>query len=93
MAKSLNLLSLQSNIPSSLQTPPGKPEFVNLSQKHQCLVCTNVMRDAVMTQCGHRMCESCLSELLYNLQNKSPVMCPGNEEFCVQLKEEEVYFF
>ena len=90
MEKSLNLLSLQSHIPSSLQTPPGKPEFVNLSQKHQCLVCTNVMRDAVMTQCGHRMCESCLMELLYNPQNKSPVMCPGNEEFCVQLKAEEI---
>ena len=89
MEKSLNLRSLQSNIPSFLQTPPGKPEFVNLSQKHQCLVCTNVMRDAVMTRCGHRCCESCLPEL-YNPQNKSPVMCPGNEEICVQLKAEEV---
>lgn len=89
MDKSLNLLSLTSNVPASLQTPLGDPEFVKLPAKHQCLICHKVMRDAVMTLCGHRMCEGCLTPLL--LINKEPVHCPGKEEFCIELKPDEVF--
>ncbi|VDI28311.1 TNF receptor-associated factor 3 [Mytilus galloprovincialis] len=90
MDKSLNLLSLTSNVPASLQTPLGDPEFVKLPAKHQCLICHKVMRDAVMTLCGHRMCEGCLTPLLFDPQNKEPVHCPGKEEFCIELKPDEI---
>ncbi|CAG2212657.1 TRAF3 [Mytilus edulis] len=90
MDKSLNLLSLTSNVPASLQTPLGDPEFVKLPAKHQCLICHKVMRDAVMTLCGHRMCEGCLTPLLFDPQNKEAVHCPGKEEFCIELKPDEI---
>ncbi|XP_063426758.1 TNF receptor-associated factor 3-like isoform X2 [Mytilus trossulus] len=90
MDRSLNLLSLTSNVPASLQTPLGDPEFVKLLAKHRCLICHNVMRDAVMTLCGHRMCEGCVTQLLFDPQNKEPVHCPGKEDVCVQLKPDEI---
>ncbi|XP_069117042.1 TNF receptor-associated factor 3-like isoform X2 [Argopecten irradians] len=52
MAESHEFVSL-----SMQQTPPGHPFFVNLDTNYRCIACRDVLRDAVQTLCGHRLCE------------------------------------
>ncbi|XP_060083710.1 TNF receptor-associated factor 3-like [Ylistrum balloti] len=74
---------------SMQQTPLGRPSFVNLDPKYKCLECRDVLRDAVQTLCGHRMCEECAFKVF---EKSSPLRCPGNDETCVPtLKKEEIF--
>uniref|UniRef100_A0AAU6MX45 Tumor necrosis factor receptor-related factor 3 n=1 Tax=Argopecten irradians TaxID=31199 RepID=A0AAU6MX45_ARGIR len=87
MAISLGSMS-SSSIPIQ-QTPPGNPVFVKLDPKYKCLKCRNVLRDAVQTLCGHRMCEICAFEIF---DEQPSIRCPGNEDTCVpELKKEEIF--
>nr|ALI86639.1 TRAF [Azumapecten farreri] len=81
---SLNSFSL-----SMQQTPPGSPSFVSLDPQYRCLKCRDVLRDAVQTLCGHRMCEVCAAKVFDELP---PFRCPGNDDTCVpNLKKEEIF--
>ncbi|OWF48149.1 TNF receptor-associated factor 3-like [Mizuhopecten yessoensis] len=81
---SMNSFSL-----SMQQTPPGHPSFVNLDPKYTCLKCRDILRDAVQTLCGHRMCEVCAAKVF---DEPPPFMCPGNDDTCVpNLKKEEIF--
>ncbi|XP_052691035.1 TNF receptor-associated factor 3-like isoform X2 [Crassostrea angulata] len=71
------------------QTPAGNPEFITVDDKYRCVVCNGIVREAVQTQCGHRGCEQCFSQLLQG--NPKQVMCPAGEESCVYLKENEIF--
>lgn len=73
------------------QTPAGNPEFITVDDKYRCVVCNGIVREAVQTQCGHRGCEQCFSQLLQG--NPKQVMCPAGEESCVYLKENEVNIY
>ena len=64
----------------SLNTPDGQPEFIHLDTKYACLICSNVLRDAVQTTCGHRTCNKCLEN--YFEGKEEPVPCPAQEEDC-----------
>nr|QOS44541.1 tumor necrosis factor receptor TARF3 [Mimachlamys nobilis] len=83
------LASMNSFSLSMQQTPPGHPFFVNLDPKHRCLKCRDVLRDAVQTLCGHRMCEVCAFKLF---DEQPPYACPGKDDTCVpNLKKEEIF--
>lgn len=75
--------------PSSLssQTPPGHPDFVEVDSKYMCVLCNNVLQDAVQTQCGHRLCQPCVDTYL---QDHQPRPCPYQEEFCEVLQADQV---
>lgn len=76
--------SLTSN--TFIQTPKGTPRFIRLDSKHHCQVCKGVVRDAMQTSCGHRICQSCIDTLFKD--SSGPVMCPANEEDCeTQLRD------
>lgn len=79
----------QSPRPPIQQTPAGNPEFVTVDDKYRCVVCNGIVREAVQTQCGHRGCEQCFSQLLQG--NPKQIMCPAGEESCVYLKENEIF--
>ncbi|XP_033733710.1 TNF receptor-associated factor 3-like [Pecten maximus] len=71
------------------QTPKGHPSFVNLDTKHKCLLCRDVLRDAVQTLCGHRMCEVCAFKVV---DEPPPRRCPGKDDMCVpNLRTEEIF--
>ncbi|XP_060585113.1 TNF receptor-associated factor 3-like isoform X2 [Ruditapes philippinarum] len=56
------------------------PKFFRHDSKYDCLVCKEVLKEAMQTSCGHRICERCIAKLF---EGKSePVMCPANEEDC-----------
>lgn len=83
------MLTPQITPPSSLssQTPPGHPEFVGVDSKYVCVLCNNVLQDAVQTQCGHRLCQPCVDTYL---QDGQPRPCPYQEEFCEMLQADQV---
>ncbi|XP_048734999.2 TNF receptor-associated factor 3-like isoform X2 [Ostrea edulis] len=71
------------------QTPPGNPEFVSLTAKYTCIICGGVLRDAVQTRCGHRMCGQCGDQLLSSCPEN--IKCPADDESCVLLNETEIH--
>lgn len=83
------MLTPQITPPSSLssQTPPGHPEFVGVDSKYVCVLCNNVLQDAVQTPCGHRLCQPCVDTYL---QDGQPRLCPYQEEFCEMLQADQV---
>lgn len=83
------MLTPQITPPSSLssQTPPGHPEFVGVDSKYVCVLCNNVLQDAVQTQCGHRLCQPCVDTYL---QDGQPRPCPYQEEFCEMLQADQI---
>lgn len=83
------MLTPQITPPSSLssQTPPGHPEFVGVDSKYVCVLCNNVLQDAVQTPCGHRLCQPCVDTYL---QDGQPRPCPYQEEFCEILQADQV---
>lgn len=83
------MLTPQITPPSSLssQTPPGHPEFVGVDSKYVCVLCNNVLQDAVQTPCGHRLCQPCVDTYL---QDGQPRPCPYQEEFCEMLQADQV---
>ncbi len=68
----------------------SEPEFRENVDKWRCPLCTRVVRNPVQTPCGHRFCDSCLTE--YIRKHGDPTKCPANEEDCedVSLKENTV---
>ncbi|XP_021361305.1 TNF receptor-associated factor 3-like [Mizuhopecten yessoensis] len=87
MAISLGSMS-SASIPMQ-QTPVGNPDFVKLDPKYKCLKCRKVLRDAVQTLCGHRMCEICAFKAF---DEPPPIRCPGNEDTCVPILQKEEIF-
>lgn len=83
------MLTLQITPPNSLssQTPAGTPEFVELDPKYVCILCNNVLHDAVQTPCGHRLCQLCADGFLKDSESKQ---CPYQEEMCEILRPEQV---
>lgn len=83
------MLTPQITPPSSLssQTPPGHPEFVGVDSKYVCVLCNNVLQDAIQTPCGHRLCQPCVDTYL---QDGQPRPCPYQEEFCEMLQADQV---
>ncbi len=67
-----------------------EPEFRENVDKWRCPLCTRVVRNPVQTPCGHRFCDSCLTD--YIGKHGDPTKCPANEEDCedVSLKENTV---
>ncbi|KAK3106859.1 hypothetical protein FSP39_001536 [Pinctada imbricata] len=77
--------------PASQVPLPGKPEFVNISERYLCLMCHQVLRNAVQTTCGHRLCEQCVNdEIERGVEGGAVVKCPGGEEDCVVLSPTEI---
>lgn len=74
-------------IPST-QIRPGDPTFADIETRHRCLVCKNVLRDAMQTTCGHRICENCVPEIFEG--KTEPVICPANEEDCDKLHRSQI---
>ena len=56
------------------------PKFYRHDSKYDCLVCREVLKEAMQTSCGHRICERCIPKLFEG--KTEPVMCPANEEDC-----------
>lgn len=63
------------------------PKFLELPEKYKCVRCNGPLQGPSQTSCGHRICNACLGELL---TSSEPQMCPGNEDGCVLITEEEV---
>ena len=72
--------------------PPGTPRYVSLPDSYRCAACQGVLREAVQTECGHRACAVCVSQLLTE-NYQGGVTCPAKEESCVILKEDKVFLF
>ncbi|ELT93162.1 hypothetical protein CAPTEDRAFT_156814 [Capitella teleta] len=69
------------------------PLFVNLECKYRCPMCKNPMRAPVQTECGHRMCLSCIENYILERTNSgtpAPI-CPINEEGCEPVTIETIY--
>ncbi|XP_061172327.1 TNF receptor-associated factor 3-like [Saccostrea echinata] len=83
------MLTPQITPPNSLssQTPPGHPEFVKIDEKYMCILCNNVLNDAVQTLCGHRLCQACSDNYLQGGGNRQ---CPYQEEMCEMLQKEGI---
>ena len=63
-----------------------RPEFVDrVDDEVKCCLCQRVMWDPIQTECGHRMCRSCLDE--YLKEEGSPTKCPVNEKDCAIISE------
>lgn len=73
---------------ASMQTPPGNPEFLKLDDKYKCQKCHGVVRESMQTMCGHRLCQNCVEEMFKDGADK--VMCPANDEDCLEMKKSEV---
>ena len=65
------------------------PHFVALVVRFMCVVCRTVLKDPWQTECGHRMCFTCMNELLVD---GTEVRCPANEEDCEMITREKVRF-
>ena len=72
----------------SMQTPTGNPEFVRLDSKYMCQKCHMVVREAMQTPCGHRLCQNCVNEMF--VDDKVKVQCPANDEDCTEMSKNEV---
>ncbi|XP_062616340.1 TNF receptor-associated factor 3-like [Saccostrea cucullata] len=83
------MLTPQITPPNSLssQTPPGHPQFVEVNPKYICILCNNVLHDAVQTPCGHQLCQSCADNYL---QAGGIRQCPYQEEMCEMLQKEGI---
>ena len=78
--------SIYANTSTIGDTIPKFPPSVDI-EKYKCCKCLSVLRPPVrQTICGHRLCGSCLEEVL----KSDDTMCPGqafDDEGCVDLKE------
>ena len=63
------------------------PKFVALPGRFRCVVCNDVLKDPWQTQCGHRMCVSCLERIF---ETAAEVMCPALDEDCVMISKDRV---
>ncbi|XP_029647210.1 TNF receptor-associated factor 3 isoform X1 [Octopus sinensis] len=72
----------------ALSKPDPTPEFVDIEESYLCISCKNVLKNAMMTRCGHRICMECADNLLKIVDS---VPCPANEEDCVTLRKFELH--
>lgn len=63
------------------------PQVVHPNDKYICPVHLGLLRDAVQTPCGHRMCAQCVGSYLADSPSK---ICPANEEDCEQITASNV---
>lgn len=77
----------------SLSSMPGPlPKFVTEpDEKYRCLICKNILRTPVMTECGHRMCKTCIEKLV--LEANGTIACPAQQEDCEDVTMETVSVF
>ena len=75
--------------PSLMQCVLGGPLpcFVALHERFKCVVCHTVLKDPWQTECGHRMCFTCMNELLVDVPE---VMCPAKEDDCEMIARDKV---
>jgi len=72
-----------------LPTPQSKPKFVQrLDSQHKCCHCGQVVRNAMQTSCGHRVCEECVEDIFAG--KEEPVRCPAGETDCDDLNRADV---
>ena len=71
---------------------PGVPRYVSLPDSYRCSACQGILQEAVQTECGHRACAECVSQLLTE-NPQGGATCPAKEEACVILKEDKVFLF
>ena len=78
MARSLNSLSLNER-PNFVSTP---------DDKYECAKCKLTLLPPIkQTQCGHRMCSSCIDDLF---GDNEQAICPGDDE-CEPLLKSQVF--
>ena len=66
----------------SLSSPLDKPEFVDLPEKYRCIICHEVLRNAMQQPCGHQLCEvPCVDDLF---DGKETATCPVKDEDCFE---------
>ena len=63
------------------------PKFKGNVEKWKCPICHRVVRNPVQTVCGHRYCESCLTDHLP--KDGTAIKCPANEEDCEMISKED----
>ena len=63
------------------------PNFAGLPERFTCVVCHSVLKDPWQTECGHRMCVSCMTMLF---ETTAEVRCPANEEDCERISRDRV---
>ena len=75
--------------PSLMQTVLDEPipKFVALPGRFRCVVCKDVLKDPWQTECGHRMCATCLDR---TFESAAEVMCPAGDEDCVMISKDRV---
>ena len=62
--------------------------FIKLEEKYKCQKCHHVVREAMQTPCGHRICQNCVEELFSNGVDK--VKCPAEDEDCAEMHKHQV---
>ncbi|KAH9489435.1 TNF receptor-associated factor 3 [Bulinus truncatus] len=67
--------------------PSDDPELVNKDPKYYCPVHKGLLRDAVQTECGHRLCLNCVALYLGSEPSKR---CPANEEDCTDITKQNI---
>ena len=63
------------------------PNFAGLPERFKCVVCHSVLKDPWQTECGHRMCVSCMTRLF---ETAPEVRCPANEDDCEIISRDRV---
>jgi len=75
----------------SLLSISERPEFVKpLPEKYKCPVCGQVLLKPQQTECGHHVCESCLTLLFENatIAGSDNVRCPVSSDECEDLRND-----
>ena len=72
---------------SALTNVRVQPVFVDVDDKYICPACNKVLQNPMQTECGHRICEPCLDDLLTQTDSAK---CPVSEEYCGQLSRNTV---
>ncbi|KAI0230286.1 TNF receptor-associated factor 3 [Lamellibrachia satsuma] len=65
------------------------PKFVALPRRFRCVVCHGVLKDPWQTECGHRMCVTCLDT---TFETAAEVMCPALDEDCVMISKDKLFY-
>jgi len=63
------------------------PTFVALPERFTCDVCRSILKDPWQTECGHRMCLACMTQIF---ESTEEVMCPAYDEDCVMISKSKV---
>ncbi|KAI0226278.1 hypothetical protein LSAT2_023096 [Lamellibrachia satsuma] len=77
--------------PSLMQTvlDGPLPKFVDLPGRIRCVVCEDMLKDPWQTECGHRMCATCLDT---TFETAAEVMCPARDEDCVMISKVTMFY-